>query len=746
MYRTVRRLAFSLGIALSITLAGLGSAVAANRAPVVVGFKGVPPPGFHNVLLNVVAVRLNPNASAAPTGSGWQKITVPAAIGGGGSAPPELQIDLNDSQNIPQLFNTGRIKPNSYRIAQLILDPNNPGTLVPNCPQAGGLLEGCINYPFQLTNPGSPINVVAPKGTPALVSPGGKKSLASLILQLQMSVTSIPVTSGGAYTVSLTMSNITGPNLVFGTVTGSVPSGPGSQQKATRKLTVTAETIGTNTTIASAPITPDPSRAGGFIYTLVLPAADNFGTLYDLAVAGGKDSYGAARLLGLTPGTTIIQDFTKLSVNETIGSISGKITDDCTGNAISNATIQLLIPPLSNPTLTDGSGDCTLPGNAAQCVSVATATTDNTGHFPQPGTLVIPSEFDSVPVLGTGKTYAMTVSAPGYDTFVTPVNAAAGGGNDNCLSTGTSFVPCKIALSTGFITGNIPITAPQSGQTTLVQVFAEDAGTNNIVGALPMPIIVRSSSGGNPPFKINVPTEPPGRTFDLFATTIDTYQGVSEPSDSQGHTIAVTPDVTGPAPPAGPGACNTVSAPTSSDTITCVGHGSIAGFAAGADLGTSVGLAKNGVQITNTAVQNIGPNSPSTNTFTFCVPGGDTYTLQRFELPTPPLPVPPPPSTTPTQTPSPTPTPSLIAPTPAAAGDPLDVPVPAAPTTGGSTATPTASTTPTPSPTPTGGPTPTASLTPTEVPTPTLKCPTTCSNPGGTCPGICNTVPGVVLP
>jgi hypothetical protein len=727
VYRTVRRLAFSLGIALSITLAGFGSAVAANRAPVVVGFKGVPPAGFQNVLLNVVAVRLNPNASAAPTGSGWQKITVPAAIGGGGSAPPEVQIDLNNSQDTPQLFNTGRIKPNSYRIAQLILDPNNPGTLVPNCQQAGGLLEGCINYPFQLTNPGSPINVIAPSGTPALVSPGGKKSLASLILQLKMSLVSIPATSGGAYTVSLTMSNIPGPNLVFGTVTGSVPSGPGSQQKATRKLTVTAETIGTNTTIASAPITPNPSGTGGGTYTLVLPAAESFGTLYDLAVAGGKDSYGAARLLGLTPGTTIIQDFTKLSVNNTIGSISGKITDDCTGNPITNATIQLLIPPLSNPTLTDGSGDCTLPGNAAQCVSVATATTDNTGHFPQPGTLVIPSEFDSVPILGTGKTYAMTVSAPGYDTFVTPVNAAAGGGNDNCLSTGTSFVPCKIALSTGFITGNIPITAPQSGQITLVQVFAEDAGTNNIVGALPMPIIVRSSSAGNPPFKINVPTEPPGRTFDLFATTIDLYQGITDPFP--GHTIAVTPNVTGPLPPDAPGACSTAIAPSSTDTINCVGHGSITGFAANADLGTSVGLAKDGVQITNIAVQNIG-NDPASNAFAFCVPGGDTYTLQRFELPTPPLPVPPQPSSTPTQTPSPTPTPPLIAPTPAAVGTSIDEPVPAAPTTGGPTATPTSGST----------------STPTGTPTPTLKCPTTCSNQGGTCPGICNTVSGVPLP
>lgn len=733
--RTVRRGALSLAIALSITLGAFGSTAAGGKGPIEVGFRGGPPAKFQNALLNVVAVRVNPNVNAGPTAPGWQKITVPAAIGGGGSAPPEIQIDLNTSQNIVQLFNTGRIKPGSYNVAQLILDPNNPGTLVPNCP-GSGILEGCINYPIKLANAGSPIQAAFPK----LISVG-KNSLAQLVLQLNMSVTGIPAGPGGAYTVSIDMAVVT--DQVFGNVTGSIPTGPGSKAKQTRKLTVTAETIGTNTEIASAPVTPNGT---GGTYTLLLPAASSFGTLYDLTLSGGKDSYVAARLLGLEPGQPIVQDF-KLGpdqINQTIGNISGRITDNCTGSPITNATIQLLIPPLNNPTLSDGSGDCTNPGNAAQCVSVATANTDNAGNFPLPGTLLTPSAFASVPILKAGKTYTMTVSAPGYDTFIIPVNATSGGSRNNC-STGTSFVPCKIALSTGFITGTIPITPPVPGQTTLVQVFAEDAGTNNIVSALPMPIMVRSSSGKNPPFTIKVPTAvtPPAttRSFDLFATTIDLYQGITDPFP--GHTITVMPDVTGPAPPTGPTACSTTTATASADTINCVGHGSISGSAAIANLGTSVGLAKNGVQITNTAVQNIDPNNPSSNSFAFCVPGGDTYTLERFQLPTPPLPVPPTPTTSPAASPSPTPTAPLIAPTPASVGVSIDVPVAAAPTTGGKTATPTSS--PTPSPSPTSGSTPTATLTQTSTPTPTLKCPTSCSNPGGTCPGICNLAPPITL-
>ncbi len=696
VYPTVRGLALPLAIAISIILAGFGSARAGGKTAFVeIGFVGVPPLNFQNVLLNVQAIRINPKANAAPNDPKWQKIGVPAGIGQGGNGTPELQIDLNTSQNIPQLFNTGKVKPGTYRIAQLLLDPNNPGTLVPDCPKAG-TPEGCINYPFQLANPGSPINLV-PAQQPLLAPSKGK--LSQLVIQLTMAINTAPIQPGGTYTVTISLGTVTGP---LGTVTGTVSTGSGGKAKHVRKLAVTAEAIGTNTEIASAPVASDGS------YTLLLPAGNDFGTpndfgtLYDLAVAGGGDSYGAARLPKLTSLTTITQDF-KLSTNQTLGSISGTIKDNCVANLpIAGATIQLLIPPSNNPLLSDGTGDCSAPANFGECVSVATANTDNAGDFPLPGSLSTPAAFDSVPILKSG-TYTMMVSAPGYDSLFTPVNATTGNKSGGNCSAGKTVVPCNLFLSTGYIKGVIPITAPIAGETTLVQVFAEDTGTNNIVSALPMPIIVRSTSSNTVPFTINVPTEPipPAttgpRTFDLFATTIDLFQGVTDPY--QGHKIAVIPDIEGPAFSSVQGACNTVgpNGVSSPDTISCVGHGSITGTVANADLGTSVVLSKEDVQITNTAVQNQAPNMSATNAISFCIPGDD-YTVQRMELPTQGS------------------TPPLMMPTPMPVGTPAAITVPPAPLAGG------------PSPTP----------------TPAAKCPTTCSNLGGTCPGVCNNV-GTVL-
>jgi len=123
---------------------------------------------------------------------------------------------------------------------------------------------------------------------------------------------------------------------------------------------------------------------------------------------------------------------------------------------------------------------------------VASATTDNTGLFPLPGTLTLPSAFESVPILTGSDTYSMMITAPGYDPTFTVANATTGrkGGNCNTNTTGKT-VPCDFALTRGTISGVIPIVAPVPGETMLVEVFAEDAGTNNIVSALAKPILVR---------------------------------------------------------------------------------------------------------------------------------------------------------------------------------------------------------------------------------------------------------------
>src|SRR5208282_4628161 len=93
------------------------------------------------------------------------------------------------------------------------------------------------------------------------------------------------------------------------------------------KLSVTAETIGTNTAIASAPVTN-----GNF--TLALPAAGPaspstpYGSLYDLFVSGGGNSYAAQRLPPLYPGQTLPATF-NVNPSQTLGNITGTVTDNC---------------------------------------------------------------------------------------------------------------------------------------------------------------------------------------------------------------------------------------------------------------------------------------------------------------------------------------------------------------------------------------------------------------------------------
>lgn len=695
-----------------VLLAGAGSAWASKKALVEVGFAGVPPPNFQNVLLNVQSVRINPSATAGPGSGKWQTIPVPPGIGSAGQTA-DLQIDLNTSQNIPQLFNTANVRVDTYRTVELRLDPTYPGSLVPDCPLSAPIstpkdtADGCISYPIQLATGSSIITVTAPNGGTLFSTANGV--LTPLILQVSMSAPVAPTVPGGAYTVKISMATL--PNSVLGIVTGSVSlkTGSGSAtskktgkvSKKTRKLSVTAEAIGTNTPIATAPVnngqfTLELPAAGG-------PAAPGFGTLYDLAVAGGTDSYAAERLPPLYPGQSLPSAFT-VTGGKTLGNITGSLSDNCVATKpIVGATLQLLIPPDSNST-----ADCfTSP---EQCVAVATANTDNAGNFPLPGTITIPPEFGNVPVqaksLPNTGAYVMEISAPGYDNLFVYAIPSTGTGKKSggtCGTDGVTFGPCDLALNTGYISGTIPITPPNPGQTTLVQVFAEDAGTNNVESALAMPVIVRNSSPDRVKYTLNVPPSVPA--FDLFATTIDLYQGVTDPY--QGHTIAVLSDVTGPGEPSGP---NHVCTPAPGDfpddqKIACVGHGSVTGSVANANLGTSVVLSKQAgvdvnnnpiyVAITNTLVQNQAPNTPSSSNYSFCAPA-DIYQVQEWQLPIPDSSAAP--SSSPTASPVPDTAAVVIIPTPLSAG----------------------------------GANPT--------PTPAINCPTNCENPDGTCPGICNNV------
>jgi len=716
-----------------LLLAGAGSAWAGKNASVEVGFVGVPPPGFQNVLLNVQSVRINPNAGAGPNNGKWSNIPTPPGIGGA-QQNAELQIDLNTSQNVPQLFNTANVRQGTYNVAELLLDTTNPGTLIPNCPLAppvGKTADGCINYPIQVTNG----NLIS---TPVSMLSAQNGKLSQLVLQVSMKITQAPSAAGAPYTVSITLSQVTTP--ILGTVTGSVTlntagggTGGGSASGKIRKLAVSAEAIGTNTVVATAQVHNNT-------YTLMLPAAGGpaapgFGTLYDLAVAGGADSYAAARLPPLYPGASLGPSFS-VNPNQTLGNITGTLNDNCSATKpIVGATLQLLVPPGDAATKPPPSIDCSDPAVAPQCITVATANTDNAGNFPLPGTITIPSQFENVPPApktNPNGAYGLEITAPGYDPLFMQVKPSSGSGKKSggsCAPTGSnSFNPCNLAMNSGFIMGTIPIIPPNPGQTALVQVFAEDHGTNTIESALPMPVSVKSSSSGIVGFTLNVPTADQVASYDLYATTIDLYQGVTDPYP--GHTIAVKSDVPAPALASGPGLCNTTTTAFALDqTINCIGHGSVTGSVANADLGTSVVLSKvdldsmptNNVQIASSMVQNQAPNTGPNNNYAFCVPA-DTYQVQTVQMPMPSTGV------TPSIAPTSEPTTSV----------PMTVTIPPAPLVGGPTMMPTATATATggatPTATSTGGPTPTATS------TPVIKCPTTCSVQTGACPGICNTV------
>ena len=111
VYRFALRLTLPFIVVVCVLVGGTTPALAAKKARVQIGFQGVQvidpntqqPIFFQNVLLNVIGVRINPHAGAAPNSGSWNRIPAPPGIGGSSSLG-ELQIDLNASQNLPQLF------------------------------------------------------------------------------------------------------------------------------------------------------------------------------------------------------------------------------------------------------------------------------------------------------------------------------------------------------------------------------------------------------------------------------------------------------------------------------------------------------------------------------------------------------------------------------------------------------------------------------------------------------------------
>jgi hypothetical protein len=226
-------------------------------------------------------------------------------------------------------------------------------------------------------------------------------------------------------------------------------------------------------------------------------------------------------------------------------------------------------------------------------------------------------------------------------------------------SASTSTVQCSFSLDTGYVTGNVSLVMdPPPENSTFVQVFAENSGTNDLVSALDQPLVFVNNQNSEP-FTLNVPigTQP----LDLFAVAIDPFDGGPDPFP--GHNIPVLGNQ--PAPST---ACQTTTAAPFLP-MDCVGHGSISGTVQDPDLGTSVEVEKLDpnnvpVQILGTSPGLFSSNPPMNNAYTLCVPP-DNYVLQRFELP----------PSTPGASPSSTPTPvgaaqDIMVPAPASTSSP----------------------------------------------------------------------------
>jgi hypothetical protein len=602
-----------------------------------VGFVGVPPQGFHNVLLNVSAVRMNPDADAGPNDDQWVNIPVPPGVGQSIAAKPgNLQIDLNTTQSLAALFNTGNIPTGSYAIVEVQLDTTTPGTLVPNCTSGGTGLEGCIGYPIALQNPSLAITDVP--ASPIQVS---KNNLTPLVLQLTLSIKEQPTVSGGTFVVSVEM-DLASQQTFLGTVAGNVNNA--GNQSGLLPPSVGAVLTGTNTIIASAMIVNGA-------YSLALPGETDLGTAYDIYTFGSTITFEAVKGVTVFPNMEVPLDFS-VTGNQTTGNISGTITDGCSGQPIVGATVEILVPEIS-------ATDCA--ATPEDCIAVATANTDNSGFYPLPGSSRAPAPFVNLP---TGIDYTLRISASGYDTLFTTGKATSSDKSGNCPASSTNS-DCSFALTTAFINGTVTLdSAPPAGTTVNVQVLAEEAGTNNLVGALGTPLQFKGAVSSLD-FILNVPSAI--ASFDLIAVPIDLFLGASDPFP--GHTLEVAAGASSGGP-----SCVVPAAPTVVlGPMACTGHGSISGTAINPDSQTSVLLLKDGVQLMESAVGPLAPAPAPDNVYGFCAPP-DSYTVQRLE-----------------------------------AGSPVG-----ASAAVGAMAVPTAQATP---------------------------CPTTCSFPDSTCPGVCvNTV------
>ncbi len=561
---------------------------------IVVGFTGTLPEKFQNMSFNIQAVRLNPSTdpSVSDADPNWVTVPVPQGVGlnstgvsnpfntlatlfslntsgpsptQAGTGPSELQIDMGQIANLPQMFNSWSVPSSTYNQIELVLDSASAGNVIPNCFSGG--LEGCINSQIAMFNP-SPILRTSGQVTVPL---GGVATLVININPIANDMQSQPPFSGANYTLNPTIS-----------VTPFAPKMALVTGQAVGATQVLAELSDTNQVV-------ETTTLGDSFYTMVLPAALG-GTLYDFVASGPGFAYKVAHNVLIKRGQSKTVNLNSGFSGQT--SLSGKITDGCSGQPIEGATVELEDPSTG--------------------VVLISAGTDDTGAFPMPrASNLVLQPFTSV----ANGSYTLVVSAAGYDTHVSPLSVA--GGN----------AVIGVALGRSQINGLVSLNAPlPAGASALnVLVTAEDHGTHHIENVALATIPPGSSAA---PFSMFVPDNSGVAALDMFAAVSDLFGGL--PEKYTGHTIAVTSNI----PSAGGCAVNPVNPIFS---MQCVGHASLIGQTTSFDPGMSVVLSKDGVQLIASNVVAATPNpsaspSPVPGRFSFCAPADpQPYTLQRFE-------------------------------------------------------------------------------------------------------------------
>lgn len=559
-----------------------------------------PSPSYEEIVLNVVSVRLNPStdANVSETDKHWVTIAAPAPFVGSPQPTMETPVDLNQLNNQAIVFATGKIDAKTYNQIELVLDPNNPGYVIPLCGFAGTAAEGCINYPLKLAVPNTNLRATFPVTVE-------QNATVPLLIDITPTITAIPTSSTGSFTANVAMSVASVPNPAVGTITGTITGGD--------NVTVSAELSGTSTVVATA-------KESSGSYTLTLPASP-VGTLYDLFASGSGTSLGVKSEVMVTQNGTTTVDFT-LSSSSHAG-LRGTITDGCTGADLQGVNLELLVP---DPTFSPNPpSDCSGLQPPAGCVVVATAQTGSNGQYPVTNAFTNSNNtpFQSLPI---NTNYTLRVSYSGYNLGLMKVSTS--GSALKCLTSGFPNDACSFQLERATITGSVSV-SPAPTVPLNVLVVAEDHGTNNIENVATATVQPGLTTGA---FSISVPdnssTESPVSSFDLFATAQDTFGGrtvqLSTDNPTTGHTIGVVSDVAGAAK------CQTSTDMPTIGGIDCVaGNGSIAGTTSTYDSQTSIELSKSGVQLMQSGV---GLGSSNAGDFNFCAPSdGTAYTLQRYE-------------------------------------------------------------------------------------------------------------------